>query len=84
MARGVSASIGTVLYLGACAPPPLEERFYKNGVSIEQQNQDEYECEKETRMATASFGRGPAATANAREFAWKCMRAKGYMYGSFR
>ena len=81
--RTVSA-FAFALLLGACSQPSNPERFFKAGATTDDYTRDSYECERETRSVAASFGTGPAAQANARDFMFKCMSARGYSYGHFR
>lgn len=76
-------TIGAAAALAACAPM-RQETFYKAGISTEEFNRDTYECERDTRAAAASFGRGPMAAEEARGFAIRCMQARGYSYGYFQ
>lgn len=62
--------------IAGCVEQPMA--WHKQGVTEAEMQRDTYECERDTRMAAASFGTGPAASANAQAFAIRCMNARGY------
>lgn len=67
--------VGAVLALGARQEPLA---WYKGGASESDYQKASYECERDTRMAAASFGGGIVGAANADSFAIRCMNTKGF------
>ena len=59
--------------LGACAAPTI---WTKPGITQAGWLQDQYACERDTRMSAASFGR--LQQYYAQKFYDKCLQAKGY------
>jgi hypothetical protein len=56
-------------------------QWYKQGATQDDFNRDSYECERDTRMASGTFGRGILIPAvNASEFAGRCMQAHGWIW----
>ena len=62
------------LALGACAAPV----WYKDGATQSEFDRARYECERDTRQVAGSFSYGLAGAWQAREFAERCMGAKGF------
>lgn len=75
MFRALTA-IAVIALVAGCAGDT--RRFYKDGVDLAQYERDAYECERDTRMSAVSFGGGVTAPTFARNFAIRCMQAKGY------
>ena len=72
----VRGSLVLLFTLSACQSDSAV--WYKGGASESDYQRDTYECERDTRMAAASFGTGPVGAANAEAFAARCMNARGY------
>ena len=64
------------LWLGACASTPVWDKA--GGVTQAQWQRDSYECERDARMSTASFGGGVVGQVRAEQFYARCLQAKGY------
>lgn len=73
----IATMAAVALALAACAD---ERKFYKDGTSQADYNKDAYECERDARMSVVSFGTGIMASIEAKNFAVRCMQAKGYVY----
>lgn len=78
MLAGALVAIAIVLLVAGCAQET--RRFYKEGATLADYNRDAYECERDTLgVASAyTFGRGFVAEYNARNFAYRCMIARGW------
>ena len=63
------------LFLGACAS---HMAWTKPGVTQTEWTQDQYACERDTRMSAASFGNTYGRMSAAQRFYNKCLQAKGY------
>jgi len=70
------AILALALLMAGCATE--EFVWYKPGASDTELQQAAYECERDTRMAAASFGGGWVGAGEAQAFAERCMNAKGF------
>ena len=68
-------TLAGALFLSACATQTV---WTKPGVTQTEWAQDQYACERDTRMSTASFGNTYGYLYNAQKFYNKCLLAKGY------
>lgn len=55
-----------------------QDVWYRGGASQADYERAAYECERDTRMAAATFGSGLAGAANAEAFTARCMNSKGF------
>jgi hypothetical protein len=71
----LASGLVAALFMCGCADPPV---WSKPGATQADFNRDSYECERDTRMAAASFGTGVVASIQAQDFMGRCMVAHGY------
>jgi hypothetical protein len=69
-----------IVALGAIVGCADERKLYRDNTSQADYNKDAYECERDTRMSAVSFGGGIVGSMNAKDFAIRCMQARGYEY----
>lgn len=63
------------LLLGACTPATL---WTKPDITAEGWRQDQYTCERDMRMSSASFGHSYVREYYAKQFYARCLESKGY------
>lgn len=72
-------ALAGALFVSACAPSLPPTYWAKTDGTTGTWQQDRYDCERDTRMTMASFGRTPAVREIlADRFFDRCLIAKGY------
>lgn len=68
----------TILILAGVLLAGCSRTWDRPGATPAQFNQEAYECERDTRAVSASFGGGLAGGLFARDFMDRCMKARGW------
>ena len=75
MSRMATTALLAAITLAGCAVPA----WHKAGATQHDFDVASYQCERDTRQASASFSYGLAGMWQARDFAHRCMVARGFV-----